>query len=371
MKIERKHIKIKELISGFADLGNDGVTGLSGKLDIRPPYQREFIYDDKKQKAVIDSVMNGFPLGIKYFSVNAPGKFEVLDGQQRILSICHFYTHRFSIEDRNKKTKYFDGLTNDEKEQFLNYELDIYFCEGSESEKLSWFNRINIAGEPLTQQELRNASYTGAWLASAKSYFSKNGAPAEDFSNLLSGKKNRQDWLETVLRWKADDEDIKTIEEFMAKNQQDENARDLWLYFFRVVNWVNQIFPKYRSEMKGVEWGLIYNQHKEKLNNLDPAEVEKQVFVLMEDEEIRNKKGIYSYIFSHDEADLRLRDFTSKQKSEIKANAKGICELCNKPVETEAEAEYDHRTPWSKGGKTEVSNGAYVHRACNRRKSDK
>ncbi|HAP3453445.1 DUF262 domain-containing protein (plasmid) [Aerococcus urinaeequi] len=203
MEIKRKNVPIRDLIVGYVDLGNEGVEGWKGKLDIRPPYQREFIYTTEKQRAVIDSVRQHFPLGIIYWVDNTDknNRYEVLDGQQRTLSICKYVSGDYSIEGNDGKPYYFHNLTQDEKDNILDYELDVYVCIGTEREKLDWFERINVQGEVLTDQELRNASYTGSWLSDAKTYFSKNGAPVEEFSNYLSGRRNRQDYLETVLEW--------------------------------------------------------------------------------------------------------------------------------------------------------------------------
>lgn len=378
MKIKRKIITIRELVKGYIDKGNDGVEGFSSILDIRPPYQREFIYSNDKQEAVIDSVLSQFPLGIMYWVDRDDGTYEILDGQQRTLSICKFYNRDFSLK-QGDKPKYYDGLTEEEQEQFLDYELDVYVCSGTEREKLEWFERINVQGEPLKKQELRNASYTGPWLSDAKSYFSKEGAPAESFSDYLSGSKNRQDWLEKVIEWKSESEseDFKMdIESYMAKHQQDENARDLWLYFFREMNWVKDLFPVYRKEMKSVEWGQLYNRYLDKLSELDPAVIEEQIKSLMMDDEVKNKKGIYHYVFDNDEKHLNLRIFTPAQKRKGYEMQDGQCNNKNCSHDKEKvwninEMEADHITPWSQGGKTDLDNLQLLCIDCNRRKSAK
>lgn len=378
MKIERKIIKIRDLVKGYINKGDDGVEGYFGNLDIRPPYQREFIYENDKQQAVIDSVLANFPLGIMYWVNRGDGTYEILDGQQRTLSICKFFNRDFSVV-QNDKPKYFDGLTEEEKANFLNYELDVYVCTGNEREKLAWFERINVQGIPLSKQELRNASYTGPWLSDAKFYFSKVGAPAEAYTNYLSGKKNRQEWLEKAIAWKSEADSEKNKEDiggYMAEHQQDENAKELWHYFFKVMNWVKEIFIEYRKEMKSVEWGILFNKYSEKISVLMPYEVEKQVKQLMMDDEVKNKKGIYYYIFNKDEKHLNLRTFTVNQKRKQYEVQNGYCNNKNCPHGKEKvwdinEMEADHITPWSQGGKTDLDNLQLLCKDCNRRKSSK
>lgn len=369
MKIERRHIPIKDLILGYADKGNDGVVGYGGKLDIRPPYQREFVYTPDKQEAVIDSVISGFPLGIMYLVDREDETFEVLDGQQRIISICKFSNRDFSIKDSNNDPRYFDGLTEDQQKVFLDYEIDVYICKGTEQEKLNWFRRINFIGEPLSAQELRNASYTGPWLSSAKEYFSKDGAPSINYSQYISGKRNRQDWLQKAIEWASHDKYGKVnIEQYMADYQRDINADDLWKHFFRTINWVKMLFLEYRSEMKGVEWGILYNQYRQDSTDLNQGDIEVEVASLMMDDEVGSKKGVYPYIFSRNERLLNLRSFTKQQRRQAYEIQKGICKACQGHYKI-TEMEADHITPWSKGGKTQVDNLQMLCADCNRRKS--
>ena len=373
MEITRKIIPIRDIVSGYVDKGNDGVEGFGGNLDIRPPYQREFVYDRPKQIAVIDSVLSKFPLSIMYWVDHENGRFEVLDGQQRILSICKFHNREFSIE-HNGRIINFDGLTEEEQEAFLSYELDVYTCAGTEREKLQWFERINVIGEPLTKQELRNASYTGPWLADAKSYFSKDGAAAERFNEYMNGSRNRQVWLETVIKWISHLEyGSENIEQYMADHKSDENAKEMWQYFFRVMNWTETIFPNYRREMKGIDWGTLYNKYGEMVLSLNPDEVEKEVVELMLDDEVRNNKGIYTYIFDKNEKHLNLRSFTDQLKRQGYEKQKGLCANPRCPQGkdhkfTIGEMEADHITPWSQGGKTTLENLQLLCRECNRRK---
>ena len=223
MKIQLKEITVRELTSGYQDNDENGVIGFGGKLDIRPPYQREFIYKDKQRDAVIDTITKDFPLNVMYWAVREDGNFEVIDGQQRTISISQYVAGDFAFKNR-----YFHNLQNDEKEQILNYKLMVYFCSGEDSEKLEWFKTINIAGERLTDQELRNAVYSGSWVSDAKKYFSKSGCPAYNIGNdYLSGSTIRQDYLETTINWISEG----TIENYMAKNQHEPNANELRLYF--------------------------------------------------------------------------------------------------------------------------------------------
>ena len=284
MNIDLKMIPIRDVVSGYKDDAEEGVYGLDGKLNIRPKYQREFIYNEQQRNAVIQTVVSGFPLNTMYWMENDDGTFEVLDGQQRTISICQYADNEFSRDFR-----YFFNLTEEEQEDFLDYNLMVYICKGSDKERLEWFKTINIAGEKLTDQELRNAVYTGKWLTDAKKYFSKTGCPASDLgSKYLKGKPIRQDYLETVLRWKSAEEG-KAIEQYMAEHQMDPQASPLWIYFTSVLEWVKATFPEYMSEMKGIEWGLLYNEHKNE--TLDPAKLNDEIHKLIDDDEVTNVKG--------------------------------------------------------------------------------
>ena len=230
MNIELKEITIQELSDGFQDNNENGVVGFGGKLDIRPPYQREFIYKDKQRDAVINTITKNFPLNVMYWAVREDGTFEVIDGQQRTISICQYVNGDFAYQNR-----YFHNLKADEKEQILNYKLMVYVCSGSESEKLEWFKTINIAGEKLTEQELRNAVYTGSWVSDAKRYFSKSGCVAYNIGgDYLNGSPIRQEFLETAIEWISEGK----IESYMATHQHDPNATALWMYFQSVITWV-------------------------------------------------------------------------------------------------------------------------------------
>ena len=259
MKIKLNEIPVREIVEGFKDDAENGVIGYDGKLDIRPAFQREFIYNEKERNAVIDTVNKGFPLNVMYWCKN-DDKFELLDGQQRTLSICQYVNGDFSFNQR-----YFNNLTQTEKDSILDYKLMIYICEGTDKEKLDWFKIINIAGEKLTDQELRNAMYTGTWLYDAKRHFSKTGCPAYQIGEkYMSGSTIRQDYLETALKWISNREGIE-IEDYMAKNQHNEDSNELWMYYQNVLDWVKRLFPNYRKEMKGIEWGFLFNKYKDQV----------------------------------------------------------------------------------------------------------
>lgn len=365
MKITLKEISVKELTEGYKDNAEAGVVGYSGKLDIRPPYQREFVYGEKQRNAVIDTVFNGFPLNVMYWAVREDGGYEVIDGQQRTLSLCQFVHGDFAFD-----FKYFHNLTTDEREKVLAYKLMIYICEGSDSEKLSWFKTINIAGEKLTEQELRNAVYAGPWLSDAKKYFSKTGCPAYGMGcRYLNGSPIRQDYLERVIDWHSKG----NIEIYMAKHQNDANASELWQYFQRVINWVNMLFPKYRKEMKGVPWGELFNKYGDKY--YDPTILELEVSRLMQDSDVKKKQGIYSYIFDHDEHHLDIRAFDDNTKREVYERQGGHCANPDCPRHDHifdiSEMEADHITPWRDGGRTIAENCQMLCRECNRRKGAK
>ncbi|MBY5950645.1 DUF262 domain-containing protein [Algoriphagus marincola] len=366
MNIELKEITVRELTNGYEDNEEGGVFGYDGKLDIRPPYQREFIYKDKQRDAVIDTITKDFPLNVMYWAVRDDGTYEVIDGQQRTISIAQYVEGDFSVKVGSfPENRAFHNLQNDEQEQILNYKLMVYLCSGSDSEKLEWFKTINIAGEKLTDQELRNAVYSGSWVSDAKRYFSKNGCPAHGMgSDYLSGSSIRQDFLETTIKWISND----AIEKYMAKNQHEPNANELWLYFQSVINWVKATFPNYRKEMKGIPWGFLYNDFKDQ--KLDSKKLETEISDLMADEDVTNKKGIYSYVLTRKEKHLNIRAFSPNQKREAYERQKGICVVCKEKFEME-EMEADHITPWHEGGKTSAENCQMLCKEDNRRKSGK
>lgn len=368
MNITLHQITIRELTDGYDDMDEEGVVAYHGKLNVRPKYQRNFVYDDRKRNAVIKSVKQGFPINVMYWAQNEDGTFEMLDGQQRAISICDYVGKKFSID-----AAYFQTLTEAERNKFLDYPLQVYFCEGTDKEKLDWFQIINIATEVLTQQELRNAIYTGEWLTDAKRKFSKRNCVASKLNDgLVSGDPNRQALLENVLLWAAQREGLTgqkddQIRQYMANHQHDKNANREWQYFQDIINWAKKVFEKSRPILKGQPWGELYNNYHD--NYYDSDEVEKMVARLMRDDDVTNKKGIVEYVLDRDERHLSIRAFTQSQKEQMYEAQGGICPGCGKHYEI-GEMEADHRKPWSQGGKTELNNGMMLCQDCNRKKSD-
>ena len=371
MKIEPNQIPVRALVAAYLDSGDHGVVGFGGRLNIRPPYQREFVYKDGQRDKVIDTVRKGYPLNVMYWVRNpdaaAPDDdsragFEVLDGQQRTLSICKYVNGDYSINEQ-----YFHNLPVDQQEEILDYKLTVYICEGPESEKLEWFRTINIAGEKLTDQELLNAVYTGPWLTSAKTYFSKlNCAAYVMGSDCMTGSPIRQDYLETALNWRSSGNPAN----YMADHQADKTAIELWNYFSSVINWVNATFTVTRKEMKSVNWGDLYNAHKD--DKLDPKELEVKIADLMLDEDVTKKSGIYSYVLNGEERSLSIRAFSDKVKREVYTKQGGVCAEAACPTKARIfkldEMEADHIDPWHSGGKSTMTNCQMLCKSCNRRK---
>lgn len=348
MKIELKKIKIRDLTAGYSDRSDEGVVGYSQRLNIRPAYQREFIYKETQRNEVINTVRKDFPLNTMYWVVAGEG-FELMDGQQRTVSICQYVQGDFSVEF-NGSPMFFNNLTTEKKNQILDYELSIYVCEGTDDEKLDWFKIINIAGEKLTPQELRNAIYTGTWLSDAKRWFSKPNGPAYQISQkYVNGSPIRQELLEKALEWISNEE----VEKYMSEHQHDADASELWQYYQEVISWVTRIFPNYRNIMKGIDWGRLHSRHKDQKINF--VQLEAQIVTLIEDDEVNNKKGIYEYLLTGDDRKLNLRAFDPKTKLAQYEKQKGICLICKKFFEIDS-MQADHIVPWSKGGKTVPEN---------------
>ena len=361
MKIELHEISVRDLVDGYNDGGDEGVVGYGGRLDIRPPYQREFIYGDRQRVAVVDSVMHSFPLNVMYWARRGDGTFEIIDGQQRTISLCQFAQGDFHYDMR-----FFANLTAGEQARFLDYRLTIYVCDGGDEEKLKWFETINIAGERLTRQELRNAVYSGPFVTDAKRYFSRqNCAAFKMAASLMSGSPLRQDYLETVLTWIGDGADPRF---YMAIHQHDANATPLWLYFQKVVSWAKATFPKTRPPMKQVDWGRLYNKFAE--TPLDAKTLEAEVSRLMADSDVQRKSGIWEYVLDGDERHLNIRAFDGNTRLEAYERQKGICPLCGGHFELDG-MEADHITPWRDGGRTIAANCQMLCRDCNRRKGAK
>lgn len=370
MKIDKIQITVKELVDNYEEKGVGGIEGIvafGGKLDVRPPYQREYVYDVKERDEVIRTVKKGFPLNIMYWAKAEDGHFELMDGQQRTISICRYAAESertFAVDE-----KYYFNLEKDIQAKIDDYILDIYICDGTPSEVHEWFKVINIAGKPLTAQELRNTAYTGTWLTDAKIHFSKPTCAAYNMGkDYVSGSPIRQEYLETALKWIADRDKLNSIEDYMALHQNDDNANQIWIYFKRVIEWIETIFPNKRKEMKGIEWGFLYNDYKD--SELDPTALETEIKALMADDDVTNKKGIYTYVLTRDMRFLSIRAFTDTQKRIAYEKQNGICPICKEHFEYK-DMEGDHITPWSKGGKTLQENCQMLCSKCNSNKSDR
>lgn len=360
MKIELKEITVRQLTNGYKDNSENGVIGFGGKLDIRPPYQREFIYKDKQRDAVINTITNNYPLNVMYWAVREDGNYEVIDGQQRTISVCQYINGDFAYMFR-----YFHNLKEDEKEQILNYKLMVYVCSGTDTERLKWFETINISGEKLTDQELKNAVFAGLWVSDAKRYFSKSGCPAYSIGNdYLVGSAIRQEYLETAIEWISKG----NIKIYMANHQHDQNASALWRYFQDVISWINATFIKKRKFMKGVDWGMLYNKYKDEI--YDTNAIEEETAKLIQDDDVIKKSGIYPYILTRDEKYLSIRGFSDNMKQKVYERQDGICVKCLKHFELN-EMEADHIKPWYEGGETTEENCQLLCRDDNRRKSGK
>jgi hypothetical protein len=357
MNVELTEVRVRDLAAGYEDNEEQGVIGFGGRLDIRPPYQREFIYKDAQRDAVIDTITRGFPLNVMYWAVREDGGYEIIDGQQRTISLCRYVAGDFAFQGR-----YFHNLKSDEQDRVLDYVLMVYQCSGTDSERLEWFRTINIAGEQLSDQELRNAVYAGPWVSDAKRYFSKTQCPAQGVgSGYMTGAPIRQDYLETAIKWISNGE----VEAYMAKRQHQPQANELWLYFTGVVDWVKATFPVYRREMKGVPWGDLYNQFGKA--EIDVAKTEAAIGELMMDEDVGNKKGIYSYVLDGRERHLNIRQFSPNQRREAYERQGGVCAECGETFDLDL-MEADHITPWHEGGRTEAANCQMLCREDNRRK---
>lgn len=371
MKIEMHDISIRDLFDGYINSQDDGVVAYGGKLNVRPAYQREFVYGEKEQKAVINTIISGFPLNTLYWIVKDDGAYELLDGQQRTMSICEYIDGAFSIDLGDGMPRAYGNLTEEMKQKILDYKLTIYFCsDGTTDEQLDWFRVINIAGLKLTDQELRNAIYTGTWLSDAKMYFSKRNCPGYNIANKLvnlSGDKavDRQGLLETAIKWIAERDGV-TIEEYMAMHQHDPNANDLWLNFRATIDWIEAIF-EYRKEMKGLEWGHFYLEHKD--DPLDKKTLEIEIKRLMQDDDVTKRSGIYGYLLTGEEKYLSIRKFQDRDIRAAYERQNGICPKCGEKFEIN-EMQADHITPWSKGGKTIPENCQMLCADCNRKKSN-
>lgn len=385
MKIDHRPVTVGELTDGYDDRGDAGVVAYGQKLDVRPPYQRELVYNTEQQRAVIASVLAGLPLNVLYWARRddpAPGEaeYEVLDGQQRTLSLCRFVAGDFSIPYGNVEAIYFSGLPADVQDQILNYQLLVYVCQGTASQKLEWFHTINIAGEKLTDQELRNAAYAGPWLSAAKKQFSRTGGAAAGVcAGFVKGTAIRQELLETALNWVSERDGLSGPDAYMAAHQHDGNATDLWNHWRAVLDWARATFPKERSQRVRTDWHKLYAAQGSR-TDLDPVELEDKITTLLADDDVTNKRGVYPYVLDGSVKHLNIRAFTPAQKAQVYQTQGGLCargNLCQTPGNSDgshvfelSEMEADHITPWSQGGATQIANCQLLCKLDNRSKGN-
>jgi 5-methylcytosine-specific restriction endonuclease McrA len=382
----RTDIKIKDICEGFVynELEGKGLFGLAGKLTIQPEYQRNYIYaDGKKDVAVIESILKGYPLGLIYFVKIEDNKFEVLDGQQRITSFGRYVTNKFAVKDENGMEQYFDGIAKDKQLKILDASLLIYECEGKESEIKEWFKTINISGVPLSEQELNNAIFSGPFVTLAKQEFSNSqNANVQKWSAYIRGSVNRQHFLERAIDWVSKG----CITDYMSRHRYDNNIKELKTYFSSVIDWAASTFIDVESEMCGLEWGRLYEDYHQK--GYDPKQVSIKVQELYGDSYVKNRRGVFEYILggSIDTKllDVRVFDEATKKsvytKQKIEADKKGIsnCPLCavgnnaNKnKIWSIADMDADHVSAWSKGGATDTKNCEMLCKTHNRAKGNK
>ena len=382
----RTDITVKDICDGFVynEYEGKGLFGLGGKLTIQPEYQRNYIYaDGKKDVAVVDSILKGYPLGLIYFTKVADDKFEVLDGQQRITSFGRYVTGKFAIKDQNGIPRYFSGLGDDLKNKILNTKLTIYECEGTETEIKEWFKTINIAGVPLNEQELSNAIHSGPFVTKAKEVFSNSqNANCQKWSAYISGNVLRQDYLRTALEWVSKD----NIDSYMSKHRYDTDINELETYFNSVIDWISATFIDVENSMRGLEWGRLYETYHK--NPYNPQEISNKIQELLADDCVGNIKGIYEYVLGGctDSKLLNIRVFDdrtkkavyAKQTADAKAKGESNCLLCalgndnNKSrIWKLSEMDADHVTAWSKGGATDISNCQMLCKTHNRAKGNR
>ena len=381
----KTNITVKDICEGFVynELEGKGLFGLSGKLTIQPEYQRNYIYaEEGREAAVIESVLKGYPIGLIYFNKVGNNKFEVLDGQQRITSLGRFITDKFALKDENGM-QYFGTMAKDKKDKILGTKLLIYECEGTESQIKEWFKTINIAGVPLKPQELLNAIYSGPFVTLAKEEFSNSqNANTQKWSAYISGVVNRQDFLERALDWVSKG----NIDDYMSRHREDTNIKELKTYFNSVIDWISSVFIDVKKEMRGLEWGRLYERYHKKSYN--PSKVSKAVRKLYADPYVKNRKGIFEYILggSVDTKLLNVRVFDEVTKRVVYARQTAIakkkkisnCPLCavghdaNKSkIWGFSEMDADHVTAWSKGGATDAKNCEMLCKTHNRAKGNR
>ncbi len=384
----KTNITVEDICEGFIynEFEGKGLFGLSGKLTIQPEYQRNYIYatdGGKREAAVIESVLKGYPIGLIYFNTVSDDKFEVLDGQQRITSLGRFVTDKFAIKDENGNPQNFRGIAKDKKDKILQTKLLIYECKGRESEIKEWFKTINIAGIPLNNQELLNAVYSGPFVTLGKEQFSNSkDANIKIWRAYIKGSINRQDFLEQALDWVSSGD----IGEYMSKHRSDDNIDELTQHFNSVIEWVSSVFTDVESEMCGLEWGRLYKEHHK--TPYDPAQVSAKVRELYGDLYIKKRKGIFEYILGGSKdtklLEVRVFDAATKQSTyatqttEARSKNESNCPLCavghdaNKSkIWNSNEMDADHVAAWSTGGKTSAENCQMLCKTHNRAKGNK
>lgn len=381
----KTNIAVKDVCAGFVynELEGRGLFGLSGNLTIQPEYQRNYIYaEEGKETAVIESVLNGYPIGLIYFNKVGENKFEVLDGQQRITSLGRFINDKFAIKDENGM-QYFSTMAEDKKSKILETKLLIYECEGTESQIKAWFKTINIAGVPLRPQELLNAIYSGEFVTLAKEEFSNSqNSNIQKWNAYISGSANRQDYLERALDWVSKG----NIDDYMSRHRNDANINELKTYFESVINWISNVFIDVESEMRGLEWGRLYELYHDKTYN--SKMVSEEVQKLYGDPYVKNRKGVFEFILGGSEdfklLEIRIFDDATKkavyttQTAKAKSKGKSNCPYCaighdaNKnKIWNISEMDADHVTSWSKGGATSIKNCQMLCKTHNRAKGNR
>lgn len=382
----KNNITIKEVCDGFEynEFEGKGLFGLSGKLTIQPEYQRNYIYaDGKRDVAVIDSILKGYPIGLIYFNQVGTDKFEVLDGQQRITSIGRFVKGLFAVKDKNGHEQYYSGMATSQREQILNTKLLVYICEGDEPEIKDWFKTINIAGVPLTEQEILNAVYSGPFVTCAREEFSNSqNANVQKWSAYIAGDIKRQAYLERALDWVSSGE----IDSYMSKHRNDKNIIELKKHFDTVIDWVSTTFTEVESEMKGLEWNRLYQTYHK--NKYDPVSISKRVRELLSTYEVKDRRGVFEYILGGevDKKLLNIRMFDEqtkkvvyeKQTTDAKKKGASNCPHCaighdaNKDkIWGLSDMDADHVAAWSKGGKTDAKNCEMLCKTHNRAKGNR
>ena len=379
-------ITVKDICAGFVynELEGKGLFGLSGKLTIQPEYQRNYIYaDGKKDVAVIESILKGYPLGLIYFNKVSEDVLEVLDGQQRITSFGRFVTNKFAIQDENGMQQYFDGIAADKRAKILETKLLIYECEGAETEIKDWFRTINIYGVPVNHQEILNAVYSGPFVTLGKAEFSNSqNANIQKWSAYITGSEKRQEFLERALDWVSKG----NIDDYMSRHRHDTNITALKAYFNSVIDWVSAVFVDVESEMRGLEWGRLYEAYHH--TSYNPAKVSQEVKKLYGDPYIKNRKGIFEYILGGSVEpklldvsvfdDATKKSVYSTQTAKAEADGKSNCPLCaighdaNKnKIWKLSEMDADHVTAWSNGGVTDITNCQMLCKTHNRAKGNR